>query len=363
MRIGQVTYSYKPVLGGADVYAAQLHRVFSEAGHESIVFQAPHRDALGPEVRPIPLTWLSRSPRARFWTAPSGLRRLRDELARCDVLIAHYANYHLPIGWHPRVVLLSHGVWWDDRPRAIRSCLKRALTRRAYRRAAAVVANDTFFFREMGVAAPPGWGAHQEIEPRRWFVPNAVDTDRFSPADPRRGDGVPVVLVPRNLYRNRGVHLAIEAAAVLRSEVEFKMRVVGGIGQADYAAECEALVVSRGLQATVEFAGPVPWEDMPGEYRAATATLVPSVCGEGTSLAALESMACGTPCVATSVAGLRDLPARPCAPTADSMAGALLGVLREPDRWGPAQREAVVLGFALPRWTATWLRVVEVVGG
>jgi len=392
VRIAQVTYSYKPITGGADVYAASLHRTLTEAGHESVVYQAarpgcargdgPHPSSFGTaaarptqdrplpegegavppggegEVRLIPLTVLSGPGVAPFWTAPLGLGKLRDELARFDVLIAHYPNYYRPIRWHPCTILLSHGVWWDDRPGALRSRLKRRLAREAYRQATAVVANDTFFLREMGVDAQPGLAPHTEIEPGRWYVPNAVDTDVFHPeGDPPPGP--PVILVPRNLYRNRGVHLAIEALALLRRELDAQMRVVGAFSQPGYVTECQALAARLGVAEVVEFAGPRPWQEMPVEYRAAHLVLVPSLCGEGTSLSALESMACGTPCVATRVAGLKDLPAVLTDPNPEALAQACAQTLEGRYEIAARQLDAVRSGFSMQRWRESWLRVIE----
>lgn len=364
MRIAQVTYSYKPVTGGADVYAALLHEVFEAEGWESHIYQAPREGASGDEVRLIPPTPISRSGRGLFWTAPLGLRRLRRELRDYDVLVAHYANYHEPIAWHPRTVLISHGVWWDDRPGAVRSRLKRALTRRAYRRSAAVVGNDTFFFREMGVAAEPGLALpHAEVEPGRWFVPNGVDTARFCPGAVAAGGATPVILVPRNLYRNRGVHLAIEAMALLPPSLGAVMDIVGADGQPDYAAWCRRLTEEKGLSGAIGFAGPTEWAEMPAVYRAAAVTLIPTVCGEGTSLAALESMACGTPCVGTRVAGLCDLPLVHAEPNPESIAHALERALGCREDLARQQREAVLRDYTLARWAESWVRVVRGLAG
>ncbi len=359
MRIAQITYSYTPVVGGADVYARLLHETFLAAGWESVVYQAPRPGAGGDEVRLIPATLLSRSGRGQFWTAPLGLRHSRRELEGFDVLVAHYANYQWPVAWHPRTILLSHGVWWDDRPKALRSRIKRALSRRACASSAAVVANDTFFLREMGLAVEPGAAPHAEVAPRHWFVPNGVDTGRFSPregpADPPR------ILVPRNLYRNRGVHLAIEAMALLAAETDAVMEIAGADGQPAYAAWCRRRAAELGLEGRVRFLGPTPWERMGELYRAAAVTLIPTLCGEGTSLAALESMACGTPCVGTAVAGLLDLPVVHAAPEPTALARALERTLRERDDLARSQRESVVRDYSLARWAESWLRIVRTV--
>jgi len=54
----------------------------------------------------------------------------------------------------------------------------------------------------------------------------------------------------------------------------------------------------------VRFAGKVSDADLVGLYRSAALTVVPSTALEGFGLVVLESLACGTPVVATDVGGL-----------------------------------------------------------
>ncbi len=362
MRIAQITYSYKPIVGGADVWVELLRRVCEAQGHEVTVYQCPATDIDDPQVRQIdsPLTRLL-GKRGEFWTLPFGLRSLRKELAAQDVLVAHYPNYHRFLEWHPRTVLVSHGVFWDDRPRALRSRAKRRCARRAYHKASVVVANDTFFLREVGEDIQPGAKPFSEVAARRFFVPNCIDTHHFAPGIPHPDLTVwPVILVPRNLYRNRGIHLAIQAFARCADELEeTQLVVVGAEGQSGYLDYCRGLAADLDVSERVVFFGPVSWEQMPAVYSAATVTLIPSLCGEGTSLSALESMACGTATVTTNVAGLMDLPAAKCDPTPDALAAALLETWRAHERIADQQREAVVSVYNLGNWNATWLRILE----
>lgn len=362
MRVAQVTYSYWPVRGGADVYADLLRRALEAEGHQVTVYQRP--DEVGDEraVRVIrsPLAGLL-GRRGEFWHLPLGLRGLRRELGRSDAVVAHYPNYHRMVEWHPRTVLVSHGVFWDDRPGALRSRIKRKAARRAYERAWQVVANDTFFLREVGAQATVGTPPFSEVAPGRWFVPNCVDTAMFRRGKPdaRLTDG-PWIVVPRNLYRNRGVALAIEAYAECRGALAgARLLVVGGAGDRGYLEECEALVRKRGLEGLVRFAGAIPWREMPGVYSGAALALIPTLCGEGTSLAALEAMACGVATVSTNVAGLADLPTVQSAPTAGALGEALVRTWRERDAVGEAQAARVRREFDLARWRRFWVDLLE----
>jgi glycosyltransferase involved in cell wall biosynthesis len=359
LRIAQLTYSYKPITGGADAYAELLCRTLRERGHEVLVYQrAAGTD--DPFVRTAP-GWQRRLRPRDFWLVPLWLRGIRRELAAMDVLIAHYPNYCRAAEWHPRLIGLSHGVTWDDAPGTWRSGRKRQMALDAFRRCRRYVANDTFFLREMGLRIGPGERPFEEIAPGRWFIPNCVDTSVFRPLTPLDDTSrPPVIIVPRNLYRNRGVHLAVAAFAEVAGDFPgYEMHVVGAVGQPAYAREVERQVAATGLASRVRFLGSVPWGEMAEAYSQAQACLIPSLCGEGTSLAALEAMACGVATITTDAGGLPDLPGIHCQPTASALACALRDVL---PRWpgvGETQRQATVSGFHLGLWQTAWAKVVE----
>jgi glycosyltransferase involved in cell wall biosynthesis len=184
-----------------------------------------------------------------------------------------------------------------------------------------------------------------------------VDLSRFSPDG---GCGKePVVLLPRNLYRNRGLHLAMEAFSQLPTRFsDYSLYIVGGDGDAGYRQELEALAAKLSLGNRVVFRGPTAHEDMPREYRRASLTLIPSLCGEGTSLSALESMACGTPVVATRVGGLPDLPCALAEPESGALAAAITQSLDTLGDLGARQLGAVRRGFGLQQWAADWLKAI-----
>jgi glycosyltransferase involved in cell wall biosynthesis len=359
LSVAQITYTYKPIAGGADVYASQLAELISAAGHTQRVYQraAP---ITARDTRFIPNPW--RGLPLEFWTQALALFRLRRELLSHDVVICHYPHYLLALdlmglfGRKPVRVALSHGVFWDDSPGSPRSAVKAWIARLAFRRAHLYIANDTHFLRAMGLRIAPRQRMFSQIAPGVWFIPNGVDIAEFRPVEPvREMQERKAILVPRNLFRNRGVHLAIKAFAQFRQDhPDTALFIVGGAGQRSYVAALKEDVKRRGLEDAVIFYGAVPHDELPAIYSSAQLTLIPSLCGEGTSLSALESMACGTPTICTYVAGLKDLPGPHAPPTALGLAKTMHRVYANLDRVGEEQRRAVLADYSIQKWQHAW---------
>jgi glycosyltransferase involved in cell wall biosynthesis len=167
------------------------------------------------------------------------------------------------------------------------------------------------------------------------------------------------VVVPRNLYRNRGVLLAIEAYARCRGELDgARLLVVGGAGEAGYLEQCQARCAALDLGEAVVFAGAIPWMQMPGVYSVSDLAVIPTLCGEGTSLAALEAMSCGTATVSTHVAGLADLPTAQAAPTPEALAAALVSTWRDRAGVSVRQRDVVRGQHNLGLWQDFWVSLL-----
>ena len=142
------------------------------------------------------------------------------------------------------------------------------------------------------------------------LIPCGVDLSRFRPigrTTARRElglNGHKVMLYVGRIEPLKGADLLLHAAASLESEEGVQVLVVGS--DADGSGELERLhQLSDELQLgdTVEFVGRVPQERLALYYSAADVCVVPSFY-ESFGLAALESMACGTPVVASRVGGL-----------------------------------------------------------
>lgn len=117
-------------------------------------------------------------------------------------------------------------------------------------------------------------------------------------------NGNSVALFVGRIEPLKGVDRLLQAMPALQSERDLSLVIVGG--DEDSRAEMERLAgIARSLeiQGSVSFAGPVEHEDLPLYYSAADVCVVPSHY-ETFGLVALESLACGTPVVATRVGGM-----------------------------------------------------------
>jgi glycosyltransferase involved in cell wall biosynthesis len=361
MRIAHITYTYFPLVGGGDIYVEALRRALEARGHPQVVLARRSREtAPWVVVAPNPLRGLP----AEFWTQVLGLIARAPVLWTQDAIIAHYPIYALAarsLAPGRRIIGVSHGVTWDDRPASLRSRIKQAVARAAFRRCAAFVANDTNFLREMGLDLEPGTRLFEQVAPGRWFIPNCVDTGRFQPGQGwQQLRALRPIIVPRNLFFNRGVHLAITAFAHFRQAYpETRLVIVGATAQPRYARALRELVRRLELQEDVVFWGAVAHADMPAVYAAAEMVVIPSVAGEGTSLSALEAMACGIATISTNIGGLADLPTYHCAPNGASMAEAMLHVYARRGEVGAGQLAEVRRSFSRQHWEDAWSRVLE----
>jgi glycosyltransferase involved in cell wall biosynthesis len=147
---------------------------------------------------------------------------------------------------------------------------------------------------------------------------NGVDIERFAPGDrlaERRALDLPsdgqVLLCVGHLIERKGQHLLLDAYARLwapSGRARFgapgpELLLVGaGEGEARLRAQASRL----GIDGRVRFVGPVKPDELPRYYRAADAMVLSSL-REGWPNVVLESLACGTPVLATAVWGTPEI--------------------------------------------------------
>lgn len=134
---------------------------------------------------------------------------------------------------------------------------------------------------------------------RTSVLPNGVDAARFD-VSPARGG---TVLVVGRLVPYKGVANAIRAMAGVQLDFDAPL-VIAGDGP--LRAELEGL--ARDLRVDARFLGYVPDEALPGLYASSRLTLLPSAnAQEAFGITLIESMAAGTPVVASDLPGVREV--------------------------------------------------------
>ena len=180
-----------------------------------------------------------------------------------------------------------------------------------------------------------------------------IDCGRFRPGSrllARQRVGIPAresaLLWVGRMHPVKGLDVLLESLALVQSRgVDCHLYLVGdGPLRRELVSQAEAL----GITARVRFVGPKLHDELPDWYRAADLTVLPSR-SEGLPNVLRESLACGTPFVASNVGGISEIadpgssllvPPEDPASLADAIAQALA-------RWG-GRNDSIVPMF--PTW-------------
>ncbi len=138
-------------------------------------------------------------------------------------------------------------------------------------------------------------------------VPCGVNLEQFKVLDKAQArqylgfDNDNIILYVGRIDPLKGVDKLIKALTYLRHIPKLKLMVIGGGEHSRREIEqLQKLAANLNIQDSVTFLGLVKHEQLPYYYNAADTCVVPSYY-ESSGLVALESLACGTPVVATNV--------------------------------------------------------------
>ncbi|MGP1609472.1 MAG: glycosyltransferase, partial [Burkholderiales bacterium] len=255
---------------------------------------------LHPRYPVIPKLGMSITPSLMYRALLPMVRKLTAGKPQFDLIDAHYfypdgvvaARLGAAIG--KPVVISARGsdVTWIPRYRRPRRQILRAAKSAAALVTVSQALKDTLV--ALGVGA-------EKINVLR----NGVDLDRFGPRDraalrSKLDLQGPVWLTVSHLVELKGIHIVIEAL----SRVPDVTLLIAGKGPQE--RELRQLAERLGLSARVHFLGAIPHVELCDYYNVADAMVLASS-REGMPNVVLESIACGTPVLATAVGGIPEL--------------------------------------------------------
>ncbi len=339
MRILIINYEYPPIGGGSSTATAEMAARAARAGHEVTVLTTrfadlPRSELLnGHTVKRIPAVRLS----ASKCTVPEMITFIISAVPSAVRLAGSFrpdlvwAVNGIPSGPVALALNRLRGIRYIVLLRAaevpgflseklaIYHRLSMPLTRAIWLNAAAVTTNSQGL-KELALKTTP----ELEID----VIPNAVDTERFSPSGRRKpGRSVRVTFLGR-LSPQKGVSYLLDALSRMAPGPSraFHLDVYGdGPERKSLLRQAERLALTE----KVTFRGWIPRNKVPAVLRSSDVFVLPSL-GEGMSNSLLEAMATGLAVIATDVAGSEEL-------IADGKNGLLI-----PPRDVPALERALV---------------------
>ncbi|MBI4319177.1 MAG: glycosyltransferase [Chloroflexi bacterium] len=311
--------------GGMNVYVRELSRHLGQNGMSVDVFTR-RTDPKTPDIVDIDenarIVHLDAGPARRihksqvFQHLPEFICSLREfkEKERAEYRLIH-SHYWLS-GWVAGLLKLRWGMPHiamfhtlgalknDARPEEGESTLRIDIERKIIHTANAVVASSEHEKRQMA--------AHYGADPARIrVVPCGVDLERFRPMDKARArqelgiQARKILLFVGRIEPLKGVDLLLKAVARLDGETnDLLLLILGGeLGQDEELTRLQIAAQRLGIKERVSFQGAVDQSRLPLYYNAADICIIPSHY-ESFSLVAAESLACGTPVIASKVGGL-----------------------------------------------------------
>jgi glycosyltransferase involved in cell wall biosynthesis len=347
------------VFGGVPRAAMDMASRLAARGHPSTILTADteetptawlHQECGGPAVHDdaLPLVrkvTLSRIPGVTL--SHAGMRTVRAELQRCDVVHLHcvWQIGAIQIARMARAmgkpyVISTHGMlddWCMAQGKGKKAAFLALGARAMLEKAAYIHSTATGEFAQSRKWYPQGNGAILpyiiDLQPFHELPGRALARERFAFL---RDTTIPTVLFLSRLHYKKGCEHLVQAAALLKHRGIDANFIFAGTGDEPYIASLKQMSDHLGMSDRVRFVGPVRGAEKLSLYQNADLFVLPTS-QENFGLVYIESLACGTPIVATKGTDIwQELDSSGCCTISDQHAGALAQTigLRLADREG-----------------------------
>jgi len=364
MKLLHVTMYYFPVIGGQQVYIRELNKILkNDFSKIEIVQPSIKTNQEWPKnilkIKRLPIIF--RVINCLNWLWFNFMLFFKKKyIKKFDIVITHYPFHFNMTKVAKKNIIVSHGVEWNNPKKSLCDFYREKMAHTVFESQSTIVANDTDFIRKIGVDILPATGEFSKIQDNVWYIPNCIDIDYYKPLNTRDVCRNNIILVPRNIRKDRGIHFAIEILYHLRKfNNKMTMLISGGPLRSAYYRRCISLIDRLDLKESVFFSGSKSQHELRELYYSSQIVLIPTLDKEGTSLSALESMSCGTATFSTSIGGLSDLPTvkidlDPC-----KAAVQINKKLNKLDEISSMQCTRTRNTFNYSNWSAAWKEVIR----
>jgi cellulose synthase/poly-beta-1,6-N-acetylglucosamine synthase-like glycosyltransferase/glycosyltransferase involved in cell wall biosynthesis/O-antigen/teichoic acid export membrane protein len=284
--------------GGAEVYIHELAKRWVAQGHEVTLFCG--NDQKSGRYQTVDGVWIIR--RGGFYTVYfwAWMYYMRFFRGKYDIILdsENGIPFFTPLYAREKVYLLIHHVHQEVFRKSLRPpfswiamLLERRLMPLVYRKTQLITVSPS---------SKADIVANKLTKKEPALVYNGVDLTRCIPA---KKSTVPTVLYLGRLTSLKSIAVLLQAVAKLVEKIPKLKVIIAGDGPEK--KKLEKLTIKLGLIKMVNFVGRVSEEDKIQLYQQAWVFVNPSLI-EGWGITTIEANACGTPVVASNVAGLRD---------------------------------------------------------
>lgn len=271
--------------GGAERYVTDLADILTQRGFTPILIQMGDKN-VG--------LWKRTVGKLTIFGLP-----VRDYVATLPFFTKYeFVIYSGATHWgkklHPNI-LISHGITWDIHTENVKPADILAMFK-GVDKFVSVDTNTISWLRTTFSKTLKDFDAN--------YVPNYVDTKTYVPA-PRKKDGLIQITFPRRAAPERGYWLMSAALPPIMDKYPNVMFNFVGFAHGDAITNDIHNLMAK-YPNRINHCAVLP-DEMPKIYQNTDISLVPTIYAEGTSLSALEAMACGNIVIATNIGGLPNL--------------------------------------------------------